>query len=127
MENTTWRRRHLKLWQVSKSKPFTRRGIQMNHCATLFTVSKTLEAAMVFTGDTLFAGSVGRTDLYGKTAQTSSSRKTLHQPARKVVAAWRSRTRLSSAWRRKRLRKRHKRNGTNHFGIREENQPVPAT
>ena len=59
---------------------------------------------MVFTGDTLFAGSVGRTDLYGKTAQPTQAEKLYSSLHEKLFASWRPRSRLSSAWRGQRLR-----------------------
>ena len=43
------------------------------------------EALMVFTGDTLFAGSVGRTDLYGKVAQPTQAEKLFNSLHEKVL------------------------------------------
>ncbi len=43
-------------------------------CYIVYTSESTL-ASIVFTGDTLFAGSVGRTDLYGKTIQSAQAEK----------------------------------------------------
>ena len=44
-------------------------------CYAIHSAENSEEAALVFTGDTLFVGSVGRTDLYGKKAQAKQARK----------------------------------------------------
>jgi len=44
-------------------------------CYAVYASENPEEAAIVFTGDTLFVGSVGRTDLYGKKAQAKQARK----------------------------------------------------
>lgn len=44
-------------------------------CYAVYRSENPKEAVMVFTGDTLFVGSVGRTDLYGEKAQARQARK----------------------------------------------------
>jgi hydroxyacylglutathione hydrolase len=44
-------------------------------CYVVYTSENPKDAALVFTGDTLFVGSVGRTDLYGKEAQPKQAAK----------------------------------------------------
>jgi len=44
-------------------------------CYAVYSSESPEEAAIVFTGDTLFVGSVGRTDLYGKKAQAKQAGK----------------------------------------------------
>ena len=47
-------------------------------CYVVYAPESSEEGAFVFTGDTLFVGTVGRTDLYGKKAQTDQAKK-LHE------------------------------------------------
>src|SRR3989337_1657459 len=47
-------------------------------CYAVYSSENPEEVSIVFTGDTLFVGSVGRTDLYGKKAQAKQARK-LHE------------------------------------------------
>ena len=44
-------------------------------CYVVYSSENPEEAAIIFTGDTLFVGSVGRTDLYGKKAQAKQATK----------------------------------------------------
>ena len=48
--------------------------------------SQSVEATLVFTGDTLFAGSVGRTDLYGKTNQPAQAVKLFNSLHEKLLS-----------------------------------------
>ena len=54
-------------------------------CYVAYT-SGSSNAAIVFTGDTLFAGSVGRTDLYGKTAQPAQAEKLYNSLHEKLLS-----------------------------------------
>ena len=67
-EHKLGRPRHLKRGQTSKSKPYLHSGHTDESLCYIVYPPESAEASSVFTGDTLFAGSVGRTDLYGKAA-----------------------------------------------------------
>ena len=56
------------------------------------------EASLVFTGDTLFAGSVGRTDLYGKPTQSAQAEKLYSSLNEKLLPLG---DHLPSAWQRR--------------------------
>src|SRR3972149_7018334 len=53
-------------------------------CYAVYSSESPEEAAIVFTGDTLFVGSVGRTDLYGKKAHAKQATK-LHKNINKKL------------------------------------------
>jgi len=54
-------------------------------CYVVYRSESPKEAVNVFTGDTLFVGSVGRTDLYGKKVQSQQSRKLYRSLTEKVL------------------------------------------
>jgi hydroxyacylglutathione hydrolase len=59
----------------AKIKALTTPGHTNESLSYVINTSENVEAFMVFTGDTLFAGSVGRTDLYGKAMQLTQAEK----------------------------------------------------
>ena len=59
----------------AKIKALTTPGHTNESLSYVINTPKNSEAFMVFTGDTLFAGSVGRTDLYGKAIQPTQADK----------------------------------------------------
>ncbi len=54
-------------------------------CYVVYTSDKTDTAALTFTGDTLFVGSVGRTDLYGKNEQQKQATKLYNSLKEKLL------------------------------------------
>jgi hydroxyacylglutathione hydrolase len=54
-------------------------------CYVVCTAENTKDAALVFTGDTLFVGSVGRTDVYGKEAQPKQAKKLFNSITEKLL------------------------------------------
>lgn len=54
-------------------------------CYAVYGPENSKEVAVVFTGDTLFVGSVGRTDLYGKDCQRKQARKLYHSLREKLL------------------------------------------
>lgn len=54
-------------------------------CYVVYRSENSAEAVLVFTGDTLFVGSVGRTDLYGEKAQVQQSKKLYVSLTEKVL------------------------------------------
>ncbi len=54
-------------------------------CYVVYTSESAQEASLVFTGDTLFVGSVGRTDLYGKKAHAEQAKKLYQSLTEKLL------------------------------------------
>jgi hydroxyacylglutathione hydrolase len=54
-------------------------------CYAVYAPENPRDAALVFTGDTLFVGSVGRTDLYGKNVQPEQARKLCQSITEKLL------------------------------------------
>ena len=85
------------------------------------------DASMVFTGDTLFAGSVGRTDLYGKTAQQTQAEKLYMSIHEKLLPLGDHMLVYPAHGAGSICGHGISGTGTYHHRIREENQPVSKT